>query len=100
MEPAADSDKEMEDSSEIARINILNIFLFLSSVLFLINTGSFVTVALENVSLLFYNTKYFRARFNVLGRKDWLTLTWKPATEPHTLEEDGTSCGVFVMEVK
>ncbi|KAK0134977.1 hypothetical protein N1851_029212 [Merluccius polli] len=44
--------------------------------------------------------KYFRTRFNLLGRKDWLTLAWKPATISHTTQKDGTSCGVFVMEVK
>ncbi|XP_053301636.1 uncharacterized protein LOC128460454 [Pleuronectes platessa] len=43
--------------------------------------------------------KYFRTRFNLNGQKDWLTLAWKPATISHTTQRDGTSCGVFVMEM-
>lgn len=47
-----------------------------------------------------FSSKYYRTRFNLLGRRDWLNIVWKPAIIAHTTQTDGTSCGVFVMEVR
>lgn len=43
--------------------------------------------------------EYFKMRFHKHGNTDWLRLKWKGATISHTTQEDGFSCGVFVMEV-
>nr|XP_023657717.1 ubiquitin-like-specific protease 1 isoform X2 [Paramormyrops kingsleyae] len=43
--------------------------------------------------------KYFQMRHNILGRKEWCCHRWNPATVPHTHQQDGSSCGVFVMKI-
>ncbi|XP_077104636.1 uncharacterized protein LOC143757410 [Siphateles boraxobius] len=43
--------------------------------------------------------QYFRTRFNLHGKRDWVNIRWKPSTIVHTVQEDATSCGVLVMQM-
>ncbi|MEQ2241419.1 hypothetical protein ILYODFUR_025064 [Ilyodon furcidens] len=38
-------------------------------------------------------------RWNRLGKADRVNNKWQPGTITHTFQKDGTSCGVFVMEM-
>ena len=43
--------------------------------------------------------RYFQMRQNLYGKQVWGSLKWKAATIPHPVQQDSTSCGVFVMQV-
>ncbi|KAK0134961.1 hypothetical protein N1851_029230 [Merluccius polli] len=32
-------------------------------------------------------------------KEDWVNVKWQPGTISHNCQKDGTSCGVFVMEM-
>ncbi|KAJ4940439.1 hypothetical protein JOQ06_026742, partial [Pogonophryne albipinna] len=52
---------------------------------------------LSTTAVQCYN-RYFRMRQNLYGKQVWGSLKWKAATIPHTVQQDTTSCGVFVMQ--
>ncbi|KAJ4920397.1 hypothetical protein JOQ06_024630, partial [Pogonophryne albipinna] len=53
---------------------------------------------LSTTAVQCYN-HYFRMRQNLYGKQVWGSLKWKAATIPHTVQQDTTSCGVFVMQM-
>ncbi|KAF3844279.1 hypothetical protein F7725_013620, partial [Dissostichus mawsoni] len=53
---------------------------------------------LSTTAVQCYN-RYFRMRQNLYGKQVWGSLKWKAATIPHTVQQDTTSCGVFVMQM-
>ncbi|KAI9538435.1 hypothetical protein NQZ68_014179 [Dissostichus eleginoides] len=53
---------------------------------------------LSTTAVQCYN-RYFRMRQNLYGKQVWGSLKWKAATIPHTVPQDTTSCGVFVMQM-
>ncbi|CAL8257020.1 unnamed protein product [Arctogadus glacialis] len=44
-------------------------------------------------------SRYFQMRQNLYGKQVWGSLKWKAATIPHPVQQDSTSCGVFVMQM-
>ncbi|KAK1887097.1 Ubiquitin-like-specific protease 1, partial [Dissostichus eleginoides] len=53
---------------------------------------------LSTTAVQCYN-RYFQMRQNLYGKQVWGSLKWKAATIPHTVQQDTTSCGVFVMQM-
>ncbi|XP_034467258.1 uncharacterized protein LOC117776943 isoform X2 [Hippoglossus hippoglossus] len=43
--------------------------------------------------------QYFKMRRNRFGKEDWVNIKWKPGKITHTFQKDGTSCGIFVMQI-
>ncbi|KAF0039273.1 hypothetical protein F2P81_007508 [Scophthalmus maximus] len=43
--------------------------------------------------------QYFKMHRNRFGTEDWVDIKWQPGTISHTFQKDGTSCGIFVMQM-
>lgn len=42
--------------------------------------------------------RFFQMRHNILARKDWCNIRWRPMKISHTNQQDGNSCRVFVIK--
>ncbi|KAF4118129.1 hypothetical protein G5714_000180 [Onychostoma macrolepis] len=43
------------------------------------------------------NFEQYDGLITFYGREDLVSTKWKPGTIQHSFQEDGSSCGVFVM---
>ncbi|KAJ8352279.1 hypothetical protein SKAU_G00237550 [Synaphobranchus kaupii] len=53
----------------------------------------------RSLQLQHIDLEYFKMRRNRHSRQDWVDMKWQPGTIPHSCQNDGSSCGVFVMQM-
>ncbi|XP_039675363.1 uncharacterized protein LOC120570843 [Perca fluviatilis] len=44
-------------------------------------------------------SRFFKMRRNRLGKQEWTDIKWMPGAIQHSTQKDGSSCGVFVMQM-
>lgn len=54
----------------------------------------------NNIQFSYACREYFKMRQELHGKTDWVDVTWTHGVLNHSIQQDGCSCGVYVMQVQ